>query len=252
MRNEILLIVSLVVLYAMVLLWYQLFGRSGMYCFTVFATIAANIEVLLLVDAFGMEMTLGNILFATTFLVTDILSETEGKKAAQKAVWVGIATSVLFILVSQSWLQYQVSANDFAFPAFQQIFSNTPRMMLASLAVYAIAQMFDVWMYHFWWKLTTKKFGDSHRFLWLRNNGSTLLSQLLNTVLFTGFAFWGTYDVPTLLSIALSSYVIFIVTSLADTPVVYLARYMREKGRPKQGIPEKNVYLGRKETNQEL
>ena len=85
MRNEILLIVSLVVLYAMVLLWYQLFGRSGMYCFTVFATIAANIEVLLLVDAFGMEMTLGNILFATTFLVTDILSETEGKKAAQKA-----------------------------------------------------------------------------------------------------------------------------------------------------------------------
>ena len=225
MRNEILLIVSLVVLYAMVLLWYQLFGRSGMYCFTVFATIAANIEVLLLVDAFGMEMTLGNILFATTFL---------------------------FILVSQSWLLYRVSANDFAFPAFQQIFSNTPRMMLASLAVYAIAQMFDVWMYHFWWKLTTKKFGDSHRFLWLRNNGSTLLSQLLNTVLFTGFAFWGTYDVPTLLSIALSSYVIFIVTSLADTPVVYLARYMREKGRPKQGIPEKNVYLGRKETNQEL
>ena len=87
MRNEILLIVSLVVLYAMVLLWYQLFGRSGMYCFTVFATIAANIEVLLLVDGFGMEMTLGNILFATTFLVTDILSETEGKKAAQKAVW---------------------------------------------------------------------------------------------------------------------------------------------------------------------
>ena len=223
-----------------------------MYCFTVFATIAANIEVLLLVDAFGMEMTLGNILFATTFLVTDILSETEGKKAAQKAVWVGIATSILFILVSQSWLLYRVSANDFAFPAFQQIFSNTPRMMLASLAVYAIAQMFDVWMYHFWWKLTTKKFGDSHRFLWLRNNGSTLLSQLLNTVLFTGFAFWGTYDVPTLLSMALSSYVIFIVTSLADTPVVYLARYMREKGRPKQGIPEKNVYLGRKETNQEL
>ena len=59
--------------------------RDSMYCFTVFATIAANIEVLLLVDAFGMEMTLGNILFATTFLVTDILSETEGKKAAEKA-----------------------------------------------------------------------------------------------------------------------------------------------------------------------
>lgn len=229
MRNEILLIGSMVVLYGAVLLWYKLFGRAGMYCFTVFATITANIEVLLLVDAFGMEMTLGNILFATTFLVTDILSETEGKQAAQKSVWVGIATSVLFILVSQSWLQYQVSANDFAFPSFRQIFSNTPRMMLASLAVYAIAQVFDVWMYHFWWNLTTKKYGDSRRFLWLRNNGSTLLSQLLNAVLFTGFAFWGIYDLPTLVSIALSSYVIFIVTSLADTPVVYLARRMKEK-----------------------
>lgn len=229
MRNEILLIGSMVVLYGAVLLWYKLFGRAGMYCFTVFATITANIEVLLLVDAFGMEMTLGNILFATTFLVTDILSETEGKPAAQKSVWVGIATSVLFILVSQSWLQYQVSANDFAFPSFRQIFSNTPRMMLASLAVYAIAQVFDVWMYHFWWGLTTRKYGDSRRFLWLRNNGSTLLSQLLNAVLFTGFAFWGIYDLPTLVSIALSSYAIFIVTSLADTPVVYLARRMKEK-----------------------
>lgn len=230
MKNEILLIVSMAVLYGAVLLWYRLFGRAGMYCFTVFATIAANIEVLLLVDAFGMEMTLGNILFATTFLVTDILSETEGKAAAQKAVWVGIATSILFIVVSQSWLQYEVSVNDVMFPAFQQVFANTPRMMIASLAVYAIAQIFDVWMYHFWWRLTTRKYGDSRRFLWLRNNGSTLLSQLLNAALFTGFAFWGTYDLPTLVSIALSSYVIFIVTSLADTPVVYLARRMKEKG----------------------
>ena len=229
MKNEGLLLVSLVVLYAAVLLWYRLFGRAGMYGFTVFATIAANIEVMLLVDAFGMEMTLGNILFATTFLVTDILSETEGKAAAQKAVYLGLATSVLFILVSQSWLQYQVSAGDQVYPAFVQVFSNTPRMMLASLAVYAIAQSFDVWMYHFWWKLTAKRSGDARRFLWLRNNGSTLLSQMLNTVLFTAFAFWGTYDLPTLLSIAGSSYIIFIVTSLADTPVVYLARRIHDR-----------------------
>lgn len=229
MRNECLLLVSLVVLYGAVLLWYRLFGRAGMYCFTVFATIAANIEVLLLVDAFGMEMTLGNILFATTFLVTDILSETEGKAAAQKAVYVGIATSALFLLVSQSWLQYVVSENDQVFPAFQQVFSNTPRMLLASLVVYAIAQVFDVWLYHFWWNLTTRKFGDAHRFLWLRNNGSTLVSQFVNSLLFTAFAFWGTYDVGTLLSIVGASYVIFIVTSLADTPVVYLARRMKER-----------------------
>lgn len=227
--NELLLIVSMFVLYGAVLLWYKLFGRAGMYCFTVFATIAANIEVLILVDAFGMEMTLGNILFATTFLVTDILSETEGKRPAQKAVVVGIATSVLFLLVSQSWLLYTPSVNDWVSPSMRTVFSNTPRMMLASLLVYAIAQLFDVWMYHFWWRLTTRRTGDSRAFLWLRNNGSTLLSQLLNAVLYTMFAFWGTYSVPTLISIALSSYVIFIVTSLADTPVVYLARRIHEK-----------------------
>lgn len=231
MRNELLLIFSMVVLYGGVLLWYRLFGKTGMYCFTVFATIAANIEVLLLVDAFGMEMTLGNILFATTFLVTDILSETEGKKAANKAVAVGIATSLCFILVSQSWLYYQVSPNDMVHGAFLSIFTNTPRMMLASLVVYAIAQMFDVWMYHFWWRWSERRFGDSRRFLWLRNNGSTLVSQLLNTVLFTTFAFWGTYSMNTLLHIIASSYVIFIVTSLADTPVVYLARRIRETGK---------------------
>ena len=229
MRNELLLILSIVVLYGAVLGAYKWFGKAGMYAFTVFATITANIEVMLLVDAFGMEMTLGNILFATTFLVTDILSETEGKDAAQKAVWLGIGTSALFVFVSQSWLLYHVNANDYLFPAFQQIFSNTPRLILASLLVYAIAQSFDVWMYHFWWRFTRRKFGDGRRFLWLRNNVSTLLSQLINVVLFTTFAFWGTYSMKTMFSIFVASYAVFIVTSLCDTPILYLARRIHEK-----------------------
>lgn len=228
MTNEVLLIVSLVVLYGSVLVFYRLFGKNGLYCVSVIATITANIEVLLLVDAFGMEMTLGNILFAMTFLITDILSENHGKHAANRAVIIGVATSILFLLVSQSWLLYVPSPNDWARPSFEAIFSNTPRMLLASLVVYAIAQVFDVWLYHAWWKLSTKKSGDSHKYLWLRNNGSTLVSQLLNSFLFTAFAFWGTYDLKTLFSIVLSSYVIFIVTSLADTPILYLARRMRE------------------------
>ena len=73
--NEILLVASLFVIYGCVLLAYRLFGKSGLYCFTAIATITANIEVLIMVKAFGMEQTLGNILFASTFLVTDIISE---------------------------------------------------------------------------------------------------------------------------------------------------------------------------------
>ncbi len=90
MNNEFLLIFSLVLNYTFVVLFYHFLGKSGLYCWTVLATIAANIEVLIVVNAFGMEQTLGNILFASTFLVTDILSETEGKHAANKAVVIGL------------------------------------------------------------------------------------------------------------------------------------------------------------------
>ena len=107
------------------------------------------------------------------------------------------------------------------------IFSNTPRIMIVSLVVYAICQRFDVWAYHKWWAFTKNRFGDAKSFLWLRNNGSTMISQLMNTVLYSFGAFWGLYDIPTLISICISSYVIFIVTSLADTPAVYLARRMK-------------------------
>ncbi len=227
-QNELLLILSLVVLYGGLLLFFKLFGRAGLYCFTVFATVAANIEVMLLVDAFGMEMTLGNILFATTFLATDILSETAGKAAARKAVALGIAVNLLFVVVSQSWLLYLPSANDWAAEYFAAIFSNTPRLMLSSLAVYAVVQLLDVQLYHAWWNWSSRRWGDSRKFLWLRNNGSTLVSQFFNSVLYNLLAFWGTYSLPTLISIIFAGYLIFIFTSLLDTPVVYWARRIHE------------------------
>lgn len=227
--NELLLLVTILFLYTGVVLAYRFFGKTGLFCWTVFATIAANIEVLIVVDAFGMEMTLGNILFASTFLVTDILSEVEGKKEAQKAVTLGICTSIVFIIISQSWLLYIPNANDWAMPSIRAIFSNTPRLMLSSLIVYAIVQEFDVWAYHTIWKLTENKWKDRSRFLWLRNNGSTLISQLLNSFLFTFAAFAGMHSFGTMINIVFSSYIIFIVTSLADTPAVYIARKIAKK-----------------------
>lgn len=231
MSNEILLILSLIVIYGGVLLFYYLFGNSGLYCWTAIATISANIEVLLLVYAFGMEQTLGNVLFASTFLVTDILSEVSGKKQAQKAVNIGILTSFAFILISQSWLLYQPSPNDWAHNSFTQIFHNTPRLMITSFLVYAVTQRFDVWIYHKWWDLTKRYCNDSKRFLWLRNNASTLLSQLINTILYTFGAFLGFYELKVLISICISSYIIFIFTSLADTPVLYLARKIKPRSQ---------------------
>ena len=229
MHNEIILIVNLVCTYAAVVLFYRFLGRTGLYVWTVLATIAANIEVLILVDAFGMEMTLGNILFASTFLVTDILSETEGKKYANNAVKLGMLVSVVFICISQSWFLYAPNANDWAMAPIQSVFSLTPRLMLVSIAVYGIVQVFDVFMYHLIWKHTTRIFGDSRRGLWIRNNGSTMISQLLNTILFTFGAFYGVHSFETLINICVSTYVIYFVTSLLDTPAVYAARRLADK-----------------------
>lgn len=225
--NELLLCFSVVFIYFLVLLWFYVLGEKGLLCFTVFATICANIEVLLVIKAFSLEQTLGNVLFGASFLATDILSEFYGKKSSTKAITSGIITSISFVILSNSWLLYDVT-NGMDKP-FKMMFSSTPRIMLSSLLVYAISQFFDVWIYHKWWDFTTKRCNDKRKFLWLRNNGSTLISQLLNSFLFTVFAFYGTYDNKTLMSIFLSSYVIFIITSILDTPAIYLARYLYEK-----------------------
>lgn len=236
--NELLLILSLIIIFGAVLLGYYLFGRSGLYCVSAVATVFANIEVLILIKAFGMEQTLGNVLFAATFLTTDILSECEGKREANKAVVIGVFAQIFFLVLSQSWLLYKPSEQDTAMGAISQIVSSTPRMILASLSVYVVSQFFDVWLYHAWWKFTEKKTGDRRRFLWLRNNGSTLVSQIINTFLFTVIAFAGTYDFKTLMSIFGSSYVIYIFTSLLDTPVVYLARMMHDRKMKKLSLPK--------------
>ncbi len=227
--NELLLIISMIAEFGLVLLAYRLFGRSGLYVMTAMCTIASNIEVMMLVNAFGMEQTLGNTLFAASFVITDVLSENEGKEAADRAVDLGIFVSVVFLAISQSWLLYTPSAEDTAYAYVKGVFSQTPRIMLASLGVYAIVQRFDVWLYHKWWSYTSKKCGDSGRFLWLRNNASTLASQLLNIVLFNFAAFFGRYDTVTLLKICASGYLIYIVTSLCDTPVVYLSRRIKKR-----------------------
>ena len=231
--NELLLIGSLVLMFGAVLLAYRLFGKGGLFAMTAFCTVAANIEVMILIRAFGLDQTLGNVLFAASFLITDILSENEGKSEANKAANLGIFITVLFIPLSQGWLLFTPAAEDMVMPAVKILFSGVPRVMLTSVLVYAITQKFDVWLYHKWWSFTEKRFGNTRHFLWLRNNGSTMISQLLNTVLFNVGAFAGTYDAMTIVTICISSYVIFFVAALLDTPVIYLARRMKEKEREK-------------------
>ena len=229
MTNELLIITSFVTIYGGVVAFYRFFGKNGLLAFNVLATLLENIEVLLLVKAFGVEMTLGNVMFASTFLITYIMSENHSRKDANRAVVISTFCSLVFIAISQMWLLYTPGENDWASGAFHTIFSSTPRIVCASLLVYLISQLTDVWLYHKWWEWCRKRFGDEKKGLWIRNNGSTMVSQLLNTLLYTFFAFYGTYDIKTLMSIFISSYIIYFITSLLDTPFVYWCRNIHEK-----------------------
>ena len=227
--NEFILIFSVVLIFTSTILFFKFFGSYGLFAITVFSTITANIEVFILVKAFGMEQTLGNILFASSFLCTDIASEIYGKKVANKIVNVGICTSLLFMVLTQTWLMYIPSPNDVSAESLRAIFSNTPRMMIVGLLVYAICQRFDVWMYHKVWEKTDKISKDHKKYLWLRNNGSTMLSQLINSFLFTFGAFYGVHNIQTLINIFLSSYIIFLVLAVIDTIFLYWARYINDR-----------------------
>ena len=222
--NELLLVLSLLISFGATVLFLKLFGKSGLFAWIGICAVFANVEVLILVHAFGMDQTLGNTLFASSFLATDILSELYGKKDANKGVLVGIITTVLFILLSTMWINYVPAEGDWAMPFVKQLFANTPRVLIASLIAYAVSEAFDVWLYHKWWTLTEKRFGNKDKCLWFRNNFSTLFSQLVNIVIFNFGAFFGIYSLSQLFSITIACYVIYIVTSLLDTPFIYLAK----------------------------
>lgn len=227
--NELLFILTIILYFGGMLLTKKLWGKQGLYIWIVIGTVFANIEINKLVNIFGMEMTLGNVLFASTFLVTDIMSECYGKENSKKAVNIGIFASICLIIISQIALAFVPSTNDTMQTSLQGVFGQIPRICIASFVVYAIVQRFDVWLYHKIWDFTEKKTRDKKKYLWLRNNGSTITSQLLNNILFTLGAFYGVYDTNTLISIIISSYAIGLILALLDTPFIYIARRMKDK-----------------------
>ena len=112
-------------------------------------------------------------------------------------------------------------------PAVKALFTHTPRILLASLFGYAASELLDVWLYHKWWAFTAKRSGSTTKFLWLRNNFSTLISQFVNIVIFNFDAFYSIYPLPELIKITGACYTIYIATSLLDTPFVYIARKLK-------------------------
>lgn len=223
--NELYWIIMLLVNFAAILISYRLFGRLGLYIWVPIAAIIANIQVTKTIELFGFEATLGNIVYATSFLVTDILSENYGKKEATKAVAIGFFSLIIMTVLMQLALLFAPSSSDFAHGSLQTIFSIMPRIAIGSLAAYGISQTHDIWAYSFW-----KRKRPSQRYIWLRNNLSTMVSQLIDTLVFTLIAFYGVFPTAVLIEICLTTYLLKWLVAALDTPFIYLATGWKEKG----------------------
>ena len=222
MSNELLWLVFLVVQFGLLVGVYKLFGLTGLYVWIGFAIVAANIQVIKMIDLFGLPATLGNIMYGSIFLATDLINEKYGRKKAQKAVYIGFMIMVSFTAITQLSLAFTPNMDDFASESLLTIFSLLPRITAGSLIAYLVSQTLDVFLFD---KIKTK-FGTPGQ-LWIRNNGSTIVSQAIDTAIFTLIAFTGQYDMSVVISIFWTAYIIKLLTSIADTPFVYWMRKIK-------------------------
>ncbi|MBT3226208.1 MAG: queuosine precursor transporter [Deltaproteobacteria bacterium] len=224
--NELYWVLLLLLNFAAILLAYRIFGKTGLYIWTPIAVIVANIQVLKTIELFGVVATLGNIVYATSFLATDILSENHGKKDAQKAVAIGFFSLIAMTAFMQVALLFTPHSSDFAHESLSTLFSIMPRIALASLVAYLISQLHDIKAYHFW----KTKFPDT-KHIWLRNNASTMVSQLLDSVIFSTIAFYGLFPMNVFLEILITTYLLKWLVAALDTPLLYLAKSMHSRGK---------------------
>lgn len=223
MNNEMLFLLCNIVSLSFVLLLYRCLGKVGLFVWIAIATVMVNIEVLKCVTMFGLAMTLGNVLYGSTFLATDILSEQYGGKTARKAVLIGVACSVISTVIFQISLMFVPNEYDFASGAMKTIFALAPRICISSLLCYYLSNTIDTYLYDFIRRSTGEKA------LWLRNNGSTLISQAIDSILFTLLAFGGMMPTSVLIELALSTYIAKVMVAIFDTPFMYMAKKIDKK-----------------------
>ncbi|KMZ42284.1 queuosine precursor transporter [Brevibacillus sp. HB1.3] len=209
--------------FGLFLLCYRLFGRMGLYAWIGMATVLANIQVVKTIEMFGLVMTLGNTIYASIYLVSDLLNEKYGEREAKKAVWFGFFTLIATTIIMQLVLVFEPQPQG---PEIQRsletIFGLMPRVALGSLCAYFVSQFVDVKIYTW-----LKKKCPGRNQLWIRNNGSTLVSQMLDSVTFCTIAFLGEFPMDVWWQILLTTYLIKFVVSAASTPVLYIARSMK-------------------------
>ncbi len=176
----------------------------------------SNIIACKIITLGGLILPAAIILYPLTFLFTDVVAEIEGKKSAADLVMTGFYMSLFMMLVifivkilppAGFWKHQE---------AYNIILGSTPRIVIASMIAYIISQRHDIWAFH-WWKQKTEG-----KHLWLRNNLSTIASQLIDSVLFITIAFWSVFPPSVIGMMILGQYVVKVGIALLDTPFCYM------------------------------
>lgn len=162
--------------------------------------------------------------YPLTFLITDVLSEFYGKKRTNRVIITGLIASVVImgvLFLGSAFPSIEGSpVND---EEYNTVFKNSWRVIGASMVAYLLAQLVDVKLFHFWKRLTKGKH------LWLRNNGSTILSQLVDTVLVVSVLFIGVKSFGEIQSMIFDGWLYKVLAAFIDTPIFYLLVYLGRK-----------------------
>ena len=216
--------------FSSILVFLKLFGYVGLYVYSALAVIIGNIQVLKTVDFFysSEPVALGTVLFASTFLCTDILSEHFGKEKAKQNVLIGFTGFLFMTIIMLITIGFKPSANDWSQESLTNVFTPMSRFFIASMIAYLISQYFDVWIY------STIKNITKNRFLWLRNNLSTILSSLLDNTVFSLLAWIILNPNPeTLYNVIMiyifGTYILRILIAFIDTPFMYFSKLFLPK-----------------------
>jgi len=166
------------------------------------------------------KISAGVLPYPITFLITDILSEIFGRKNTQRVVFVGFFASAFVLGIL--WLGDQfpsIVGSPVSDSEYAKVFQNSYKVVFSSMVAYLAAQFVDVRIYHFWKNLTNGKY------LWLRNNGSTIVSQLVDTTLVVGVLFYGQMPLSEMAVLILDGWLFKILFAFIDTPAMYAAVY---------------------------
>lgn len=226
MFNEIFGVASFIVTFILMVLMYRFFGKHGLIAWVAMGTIIANIQVIKTVHIFGISATLGNVMFASIYLATDILNDIYGRKVAKRAVWLGFSSTLVMIIVMQMSLHFIPAPEDTAQGALKTIFGLVPRIALGSIVAYIIGQHVDVFIF----SMIKKIFSSDKTFI-IRAYGSTILSLIIDTALFVIIAFAGTLPNMAVFEIFITTYLLKLISTIFNVPFGYIAKSFYRKGK---------------------